>query len=151
MKYKVGILSVLVILFTAVVRAESDPQNFFQNYTRLGDNFDLMVAELYNDSAKIHAYRVYPHGLERNMEFTGAQWKQFIQKVMPLAKLQNDKSTFSDIKISEVEGGYKVKANRYSERKCYMDTGYYMILQRQVNGNLAIFEEYMETKPLSNC
>ncbi|MBZ9613768.1 hypothetical protein [Rheinheimera maricola] len=151
MKYKVGILSVLVMLFTAAVRAESDPQNFFQNYTRLGDDFNPMVAELYDDSAKIHAYRVYPHGLERNMEFTGAQWKELVKKVMPLAKLQNDNSTFSDIKISEIEGGYKLKANRYSKRKCYTDTGYYMILKKQENGSLAILEEYMETKPLPNC
>ncbi|AQP99972.1 hypothetical protein B0W48_09355 [Pseudoalteromonas aliena] len=84
------------------------------------------------------------------MSFTGAQWKQLVQKIMPLAKANNDKNTFSEIRISKVESGYKIKAKRYSDRKCYMDTGYYMILKRQEGGELAILEEYMETKPLSN-
>jgi len=85
------------------------------------------------------------------MEMTGVQWKQLITKVMPLAKAQNDKSIFSKIEISEFEDGYKIKADRYSLRKCYTDTGYYMVVKPLSDGSLKIFEEYMETKPLPNC
>lgn len=151
MKHTLKLFAALIVCLSPKAFAEENPDEFFKNYMKLGENFDSKVAELYDDSAKIHAYRVYPHGLERSMEFTGAQWKQLVQKAMPLAKAKNDKSTFSEISISTVENGYRIKANRYSERKCYIDTGYYMILKRENSGELAIYEEYMETKPLSNC
>ncbi|MFC6633389.1 hypothetical protein [Microbulbifer taiwanensis] len=151
MKNLVKYFITLLVSFSADVIAEDNPGKFFQIYMQLGESFDANVANLYDDSAKIHAYRVYPHGLERNMELSGAQWKELVKKLMPIARAKNDKSTFSDINILEVEGGYKIKANRYSERKCYTDTGYYMILKNGDDGNLAIFEEYMETKPLPDC
>lgn len=77
------------------------------------------------------------------MELTGAQWKQLIVKVMPLAKTKNDMSTFSDINITEIKDGFKIKANRYSVRKCYTDTGYYMVVKPISDGSLKIFEEYL--------
>ncbi|WP_257324446.1 hypothetical protein [Pseudoalteromonas rhizosphaerae] len=85
------------------------------------------------------------------MSFTGAQWKQIVQKIMLLANANNDKNTFSEIRISKVEGGYKIKAKRYSDSKCYTDTSYYMILKRQEGSELAILVKSMEIKPLSNC
>ena len=141
----------LLFVFSINLHAGDKPTDFFQRYVELGDAFDPSVANLYSDKAIIHAYRVYPHGLERNMEMTGAQWKQLITKVMPLAKSQNDKSTFSKVEINEFDGGFKIKADRYSVRKCYTDTGYYMVVKPDGNGSLKIFEEYMETKPLPNC
>ncbi len=146
---KIGI--VLSIFLSGVVNAEGKPVDFFNEYIRLGDSFDPSVGDLYDDSAQILAYRVYPHGLERNMELSGIQWKQLVNKVMPLAKAQNDKSTFSNIAITKIEGGFKIKADRYSLRKCYTDTGYYMVIKPKQNGEFAIFKEYMETKPLPNC
>jgi hypothetical protein len=131
--------------------AEESPEELFERYEQLAKSFDSSIGSLYFDDAKVHAYRVYPHGLERTMEFTGAEWKEFILKVMPMAKSQNDISTYSNIVITEVESGYKIKADRYSERKCYTDNGYYMIVKSDVNGELLISEEYLETKPMPNC
>jgi hypothetical protein len=145
----IGIFFLLSI--SSSLQASDQPQGFFKNYVQLGGKFDSKVTELYSDQALIHAYRVYPHGLERSMEFSGVQWKQLLTKVMPAAKAQNDKSTFSNIVVAEVEGGYKIKADRYSVRKCYTDTGYYMVIKPASNGGFKIFEEYMETKPLPNC
>lgn len=85
------------------------------------------------------------------MELAGRQWKALISRVMPIAKAQNDKSTFSNIAVTEIEGGHKIKAYRYSACKCYTDMGYYMIVKSTENGNLEIFEEYMGTKPLPSC
>lgn len=85
------------------------------------------------------------------MELTGAQWKQLIVRAMPIAKAQNDVSKFSDIKYIETGSGYKVKANRYSVSKCYMDTGYYMIIKSLDDEGYQIVEEYMETQPESDC
>jgi hypothetical protein len=124
---------------------------FFAKYVELGDAYDEKVATLYADNAAIRTYRRYPHGLERAMELSGTQWKTLIVKAMPVAKAQADKSTYSDIEISTTGSKVKIKAKRYSVRKCYTDTGYFMVIERQTNGEYLIVEEYFETQPQSNC
>lgn len=145
----------LIILFIALAfgqaYAEDKPQALFQQFVERGDNFDVSVADLYAGDAKIHAYRIYPHGLEKNMEITGAQWKELIKRVMPMAKAKNDISTYSSINVSKRGKGFKIKADRYSVRKCYTDKGYYMILSPTVSGDLLIVEEYIETQSESGC
>ncbi len=151
MKILLKLTLALALASPAILWANEDPRAVFDRYVQLGGEFDPAVAELYADQALVHAYRVYPHGLERNMALTGIQWKQLLAQVMPLARAQNDKSTFSDIEITNIPGGYRIKADRYSVRKCYTDTGYYMVLKPVTGGGLKIFEEYLETRPQSNC
>ena len=141
----------LMLALSNFTYASSEPEEFFRNYVELGNSFDPSIASLYSDSAKIRAYRVYPHGLERNMELTGAQWKQLATRLMPLSKAKNDKSIFSNTVITKQGDGYKIKADRYSVLKCYTDTGYYMIVEPESDGQLFIVEEYMETQPRSDC
>jgi hypothetical protein len=131
--------------------ANPNPKDFFDRYITLSDQFNPSLAELYSDSAKIHAYRKYPHGLERSMEFTGLQWKMLIDKLMPLAKARNDHSEFSNIEITPLVRKYKIKADRYSTVKCYTDKGYYLLIEPKKNGEFETIEEYMETQPNSNC
>ncbi len=141
-----------IFLFTtACVNATEIEKDFFQKYIDLNDSFNLSVTELYSDTASIRAYRKYPHGLERTMELTGVQWKSLIIKAMPLAKKINDKSTFSNIIFSKKGNSFKIKADRYSESKCYLDKGYFMVIEPNNNGKLVIIEEYMETQPQSSC
>ncbi len=141
----------MLLYIPSYANSTDQADSFFNKYIKLGDDFDVSVADLYSDDAKIHAYRVYPHGLERSMEMSGEKWKRMIVFVMPLAKAKNDKSTFSEISIKKQGNGFKIKANRYSESKCYIDKGYYMVIEPDENGNLLIIEEYMETQPQSNC
>lgn len=133
------------------LNVQASPEEFFKKYVSLGDNFDLSVVNLYSDKAKIHSYRVYPHGLERSMELSGAEWKKLVVNTMALAKAKNDLSQFSDIEYVKTKSGFKIKANRYSVRKCYIDKGYFMIVERTLGNEFQIIEEYMETQPQSNC
>ncbi|BBW93435.1 hypothetical protein PS1M3_35220 [Pseudoalteromonas sp. PS1M3] len=145
------VILAVAVLISSISHASENAKSFFDEYTKLGSNFDVKVASLYANDAKIHSYRVYPHGKERQMEITGEQWKVLVQRVMPLAKMKNDKSTFKNIAIKPEGNGYKIKAHRYSEKKCYTDKGYYMLLKRTEKGQLEIVEEYMETQPQSDC
>lgn len=129
----------------------NNPKEFFNRYVSLSDNFDPAVGDLYSETAMIHSYRVYPHGLERGMELSGTQWKQLLIKAMPLAKAKNDKSSFTNIAISKQDKNYKIKADRYSLTKCYKDNKYYMIISPRSRGGFHVVEEYMETQPQSNC
>jgi hypothetical protein len=144
-------LLIVLIYFPCFASSNEQAMEFFKMYVELSDAFDVAAVEFYSDNARIHAYRVYPHGLERAMELTGSQWKQLAKRVMPLAKAKNDKNSFSNINIKEQGKGYKIKADRYSEMKCYIDKGYYMVVEPDNRGNLHIIEEYMETQPQSNC
>ncbi len=124
---------------------------FFKKYVALGDTYDIRVADLYSDAAVIRTYRRYPHGVERAMELTGAQWKTLVTKVMPLAKLKGDRSTYANIEVAVDGARAKIKADRYSVLKCYTDKGYYMLVEREADGRYVIVEEYTETQPQSNC
>jgi hypothetical protein len=151
MKYVATVFAIFTILLSQITQADELAKELFDKYVQLSDSFESSVADLYSDDAKIHTYRKYPHGLERAMELSGVQWKQLLVKAMPLAKAQNDKSVFSEVTISNYGSGHKIKANRYSNRKCYTDTGYYMVVAPNELGTLQIIEEYSETQPQSDC
>ena len=130
---------------------DNNVKEFFREYVEKGENFDVSIADLYLDSAIIRNLRRYPNGSEKSMQLTGAQWKELIIKVMPVAKAKGDKSTFSQIVISIDGKRAKIKANRYSNLKCYTDTGYFMIVEQQPDSKYKILEEYMESQPNSDC
>ncbi|HET9880135.1 MAG TPA: hypothetical protein VFS81_00135 [Candidatus Binatia bacterium] len=125
-------------------------QRFFDRYVALGNSYNPSIATLYADSAAIKTTRRYPTGQIRSLELTGAQWKDLIQKAMPLAKAQGDRSEFKNARFEAVGDDIRVKADRYSVRKCYWDRGYYMVIRRTAAG-LQIVEEYSETQPESAC
>lgn len=130
---------------------DRDARDMLARYIALGEAYDPAIAELYADDAVIKTYRRYPFGRERAMEMRGAAWKALIRTAMPWAKAQNDRSEFRETEFEVDEGRVRIKANRYAFRKCYLDTGYYMIVARQPDGSLRIVEEYSETQPQSDC
>lgn len=151
MNYIVKLFCIVIWLFSSVLHASQSPDELFEHYNELAVKFDPSLGSLYFDDAKIHAYRIYPHGLERVMEFSGVKWKNMMPQIMRMSGAKNDISRYSNIVISNLESGYKIKADRYSELKCYTDTGYFMIVKPNANGELLIAEEYFETKPMPDC
>ena len=125
-------------------------RRFFDRYISLGNSYNPSLATLYADSAAIKTIRRYPTGQIRSLELTGTQWKTLLQKAMPLAKAQGDRSEFKNVRLEAVGDDIRVKADRYSVRKCYWDRGYYMLVRRTAAG-LRIVEEYSETQPESAC
>jgi hypothetical protein len=154
-KFLLVCVSVTLLLIPAFLWAneatEEDAKRFFEKYVKLGENFDESVAELYADSAKIKMNRLYPNGQMRKMELDGAKWKPLVKQSMPLGKTRGDISKFSEIKITVNGKRVKIKANRFSVIKCYVDKGYYMIIEKDNKGIYRIIEEYMETQPQSDC
>jgi hypothetical protein len=126
-------------------------EEFFAKYIALESAFDPALADLYSNSAVIRAYRRYPDGTERSMSFSAGQWKALIAQGMPAAESMGDRSTYSNVRISIRGADARIEAHRYSVRKCYTDQRYYMLLQRQSNGEYLIVEEYAETQPESDC
>ncbi len=130
---------------------EEAARGFFDRYLRLGEAYDPAVAEMYSEAATIRVLRRYPQLPDRTMEMTGRQWKSLVSSAMPLAKAQGDRSTFTDVTISLQGTRARIDAERYSVLKCYVDSGYYMVIERQPDGTYLIVKEYLETQPQSDC
>jgi len=62
-----------------------------------------------------------------------------------------DRSEFKNVRVERAGESMRIKADRYSVRKCYWDRGYYMLIRRQSDGRIRIDEEYFDTQPQSNC
>lgn len=144
-------LAFLFIFSSPLPAAAETPAEFFQQYADYIENFNPAVTRLYSDKALIHAYRVSPGLFEKHIEVSGRQWKQMLQRAMIFARPENDTSTFSVTEINPYEGGYLIKANRYSVKHCYTDRNYYMLIKTVPDGQFKIFEEYMEIKPDFKC
>lgn len=152
MRARALILSMLALAVTpAAADSTAAARAFFERYVEMERSYDPGIARLYADDAAIRSYRRYPHGLERAMELSGAQWKRLIAQAMPLARAQGDRSRYSAVKVAAAGMRATIRAVRYSERKCYTDTAYYMVIERRDDGRYLIVEEYSETQPQSDC
>ena len=128
-----------------------EARQFFAHGQALGESYDVAIADLYADDARIIAFRRYPHGLERAAEFSGSQWKVLIQSLMPIARSRNDRSEYEDVSFNVEGNTVRIRARRYSVRKCYWDDNYYMIIAKKPGGKIQVIEEYTESQPLSDC
>jgi hypothetical protein len=145
------ILSLIVFPAYAESSISVEAGIFFNRYITLSDNFDAAVVNLYSDNAVITTDRQYPQGFQRSLELSGAAYKKLIIESMPLSKLRNDKSTFDNIEISEIPGGAKITARRYSTIKCYYDGLYFMEIKKNPNNQFEIVKEHSSTQPQSDC
>ena len=138
-------------LITICLAAESDQKKissakkFFELFVTLGDNYDPKVADLYSDKAVIKTNRIYPDGSVKTMTIPALEWKQLVNKVMPLAKERGDRSTFSKLQFRIEGSAVRINAIRYSELKKYSSP--YSMLVGPENGKWLILEETTETKP----
>jgi hypothetical protein len=145
------VLFVISLHNPAFANDKKEARNFFDQYITLSDTFDVAVASMYSDDAKIHAYRQSSQGTELILKMTGTQWKELVEKIMPQAKEEGDISKYSNITLSVKGDTIQIKADRYSVLKCFTDNGYYMIIERDKNKKFKIIEEYVETNPQANC
>ena len=141
-----------LLLGVAALSASAEtPEAFFERFVKIGQRYDLAVAELYADDAVIRSLRKYPLGASKTMDVSGVQWKALIKQVMPSAKLLDDKSLYSNMKFTLSGDDVKVKADRYVPRRCYTDKGYYLVIRKQQDGRYLIVEEYLETEAAATC
>lgn len=149
--YAVIVLFLVSFAHPAFANDDKEARYFFDQYITLSDNFDVSVASMYSDNAKIHAYRQTAQGLERILEMTGTQWKELVVKIMPQAKEEGDINKYTNITLSVKGDTIRIKADRYSVLKCFTDNGYYMLIERDESKEFKIIEEYIETYPQATC
>jgi predicted DNA binding CopG/RHH family protein len=67
---------------------------FFNRCVAMEQSFDPAAFELMSDDAKVENIRIYPTGMKRKMTLSGAQYKELVRKVLPLAKLRGDTNRY---------------------------------------------------------
>jgi len=150
MKPMIGLIF-LCLAFQAHAAEENEFKAFFSEYETLDSQFDIALANLYSDEAKVIGVRLMPDASEKTVTFDGKKWKQLIVDLMVVAKEAGDNNKFSNIAISENGDGAKITATRYSPRKCYEDKDYYMVVKRNAEGRIEIIEEFSKSPQQSKC
>ena len=153
MKSPILVAAVFVAILPFVGNTQAQPvtkteaQAFFKRMAEMNSRFDSRYPELYSPEATVIGRK---QGSEPTV-VTGAQWQQLLAFGAEKAKKRNDKSTFSNMRYEAQGERMKINADRYAVRKCYTDSGYYMIVGRQNNGHLWIEEESFELSPPNQC
>jgi hypothetical protein len=149
-KTSIGLLF-LCLGFQAQAADENEFEAFFTRYETLGNQFDVAVAELYSDDAKVTGIRLMPDGSEKTLTFDGKKWKQLVVDLMSMARERSDSSQFSNILVSEEADSAKITATRYSTIKCHEDKDYYMVVKKNAEGKIQIIEEQTKAPQQSKC
>jgi hypothetical protein len=151
---RVAVLPVLLLLTAAIASraepgstaAEATARALFARYVELSRSFDVGVADLYSDHARIVTHRRYSDGRpDRELEMSGAQWKSLVRRVMGVAKAAGDRDSFSDVRYSTDGARVRIDATRFSESKRY-SSPYSALVGPDVDGRWLIFEERTVTQ-----
>lgn len=121
-------------------------KKFFNYYNKLSNDFSPLVVDLYSDKASIKTKRYYPFWKIREITIEWTDWKKLLKKVLPLAKVKNDTSSFKNLVFIIEDDFIKIEGRRHSNLKDY-DGQYYMIIKYE-EWILKIVEEFSETKPM---
>ena len=121
----------------------AEVRQFFDRFMALEKEYAPELADLYCEHATIIIIRKTQHGFETRQEFTGRQWKERLQSMLPHAAVVNDSSQYSSIEYRMTNRGIRVSAYRFSALHDYTDHGYYMIVAPRGRG-WKIVEEFTQ-------
>lgn len=154
MRWKIKLITLIFVIllpFSAQASAPEEYLDFFKKYETLGNNYDLSVAEMYSDEAKVVVFRVTPDGVETTTKINGKKVKQMIHEQMDIIKKLGSKSNYSNVSVTLEGNTGKIKATRYSTLKCFKDNKYYMVIEKQTDGSFQIIEEFIEEPIQTSC
>jgi hypothetical protein len=154
MKHLAGVIGLTFLILLAVVEPSSCETNapedraraFLTRFLESNHAFDLAVAYLYADEARIVSVRKYPNGMEQKFEMKGAEYKSLIREVMPLAKARADTNTYADISYQGQGTRVWIHATRYSAFKQY-SSPYSLLVGPDASGTWLVYEERSVTRP----
>ncbi|GAA5588258.1 hypothetical protein Acal01_03450 [Acinetobacter calcoaceticus] len=124
---------------------------FLKKYEDLSNSSDAKGLEMYADDAKIHATGIAPDGIERTISMTGKKFKELNLENIELIKRMAYQIKLSNVKIIREQESAKITATKYSNRNCYSDNDYYMVVSRKDDKKLYITEEYSTLNPPNLC
>ncbi len=150
-----GLVSILIANKKLDSKTKEEAEKFFKETEIMGNNFDPSLFSLYSDDAKIISIRTNKEtGESSKVELLAKNLKPIANKLMDMAKQNNDTTRYSNVKYHRLSNNkIKIKANRYSSYKCYNDTDFYAIIDKEnkENSPYKIIEIFSKTYIQSNC
>jgi hypothetical protein len=149
------VLRVAVLAFAAAALAcggaetearVAKARSLFERYVALEHAFDPALADLYSDDALIKNKRSYPNGTLNEVTLPAPKYKELLRTMMPVAKLQSDTSTYSDVKYTIEGDAVRITADRFSDMKKY-HSPLSLLVKRSAGGEWLIYEELSESRP----
>lgn len=140
------VAALLFISAEAFADSIEQAKDLFERYESLEKNFNPAVAELYSDTALIQNKRTYPTGQVREVKVPAPQYKEMLRKVMPIAKLRGDYSTYSNITFTAEGSGVRITADRFSVLKQYTSP-ISLFVMPNTGAQWLIQEELSESQP----
>jgi len=138
----------LVLSLTTITRGDDAPlqkaKELFAKYVQYQHDYDAAVTNLYSATAVIQNTRHYPTGRQRVLKIPAKDYMQMIQRVMPLAKEQGDRSTYSGATYAMEGNNVRIKAMCYSELRRY-STPISILVGPDATGKWLILEELTES------
>ena len=127
-------------------------QEFFEKVNNLNNSFDPAVFSLYSDDARITSVRIdRKTGKSEKISINIKDIRPIAKKLMDMAKQNNDRDCFSNVRYLIEEDRIKITADRYSHYKCYDDDSFYMIIKKDRDNSYRIIETYGTTYVQSSC
>lgn len=123
-----------------------EAKEFFNRCVALEQSFEPAMIELMSDKAKVENIRIYPTGKKRKMTLTGAQYKELVRKVLPLAKLRGDNNRYFNMTYTLEGNNVRIKGTRHSNLKNY-DSPISVLIAKDKKGKWLIIEHLSQSRP----
>lgn len=139
------VLSFLCISSAAFADDRQSAMNFFNNYVKAANSYDMNLGRFYSPKAVIIRQVVKPDGSTANAYTDTNTYVKQMKLSASTAKIRKYTNTYRNINIVPYNGGYKISAERQPKGEKYW-LKIYQVLKKQPNGSWIITEEMMQTK-----
>ncbi|WP_288401558.1 hypothetical protein [uncultured Acinetobacter sp.] len=157
-KTKEIILNKIIFIFSLLcssgcfaINPDQEYMMFLKKYEQLSNVMNLDGLEMYADDAKVHSKEISADGIERTMSMSGKKLKELVNQNIDILRNMAYQTNFSNVKIIRNIDSAKILATKYSNKDCYSDADYYMVVSRKADKKLYITEEYFTVSPKNLC
>lgn len=138
-----------VVLFIGLLVFAADNSKaalkFIKSYINAANNYSSNLSSFYDPNAKIIRIVEKKDGTTARVITDTDEYMKQIKIGSIGAKMTNYKNTYTNLKVIEVNDGYKITALRQPSGESYR-LPVYFIVKKDENGNWKIIEESMNTK-----
>ena len=135
-KIFLSVMTAALVSLTAFADDKQEAINFFNNYVKAANNYDVSVAAMYSPSAKIIRQVVKPDGTLVDVDTDTATYIRQMKIGQAGAKLKNYKNNYSNISATAMpNGAYKISSLRQPSNETYKLKTYMIVKNNlMVNG-----------------
>ena len=132
--------TLLILAFPLQTHAATEQEylEFFNKNIELSNAYDISSVDMYSDDALIQIQETLSDGTNTTTKISGSKLKELTIKNIELTRKSGVKTQAENISISIEGNKAKVTATTYNNLNCFKSDKFYMILEKQANGDIKI-------------